>query len=477
MNKSTEAMTKKEVPTYGWGFRHVNALMLSLSVMICYALRVCVSLAIVSMTDSSKENSFDWSVQIQSVILSSFFWGYIVLQIPSGEMAARFGSKNLVLLCVGINSATSLIIPIGAYYGGWQLVCVCRVLQGLSQGCLYPAMHNLIGKWVPIEEKSSIGTFIYAGSRIGTALQLLVAGFISEYWGWPAIFYSTGLLGAIWTVVYMFIGSDSPHTSRLISDEERFYIQSSLGQLGEPKKFKTPWKSIWTCGPFLALVVCHCGEAWGFWTLATEMPLYMAKVLGVDIKSNGVITAIPYVAMFVVSFPFGYLSDLALRKNWLSLTASRKISNSVGYYGPALALLGLAYVPGGNVLAVIALLTLALALNSGGFTGYMLVHVDMAPNFAGQMMGITNFFANIMSITAPLVAGVLLKDETDLNDWRKVFFLSSAIFIFCNTIFVLFGTSERQTWNEVPARNEKTDVEGQKKVTNLPNDDKLTHAI
>ncbi|KAI5639151.1 major facilitator superfamily domain-containing protein [Phthorimaea operculella] len=450
-------------PTYGLGFRHVNALMLSLGMMICYAMRVFISIAIVSMTDPSNDNSFDWNVQIQSVILSSFFWGYVVLQIPSGEMAARFGGKILVTICVGINSATALILPIGSYYGGWQLVCACRVLQGLSQGFLFPSMHNLIGKWVPIEEKSSLGTFIYAGSQIGTALQLIVAGYISEYWGWPAIFYSTGTLGAVWTVVYMFIGSDSPYTSRLISDEERFYIQSSLGHLGEPKKIKTPWKSIWTSVPFLALVIAHCGQNWGFWTLMTEMPSYMDKVLGVDIKANGVMSAIPYMAMFLVSFPLGYLSDLALRKNWLSLTVSRKFSNSVGHYGPAIALLGLSYVPGGDVAAVVALLTVALALNAGHFTGYLLVHIDMSPNFAGQMMGITNFFANIMGIVAPLVAGVLLKDETDANDWRKVFFLSSAVYVFCNTIFVIFGTSKRQTWNEVSDRNENSDKEAQKK--------------
>lgn len=40
-----------------------------------------------------------------------------------------------------------------------------------------------------------------------------------------------------------------------------------------------------------------------------------------------------------------------------------------------------------------------------------LVHIDMAPNFAGTMMGITNCFANIVSIIAPLVAGLILQDE------------------------------------------------------------------
>lgn len=40
-----------------------------------------------------------------------------------------------------------------------------------------------------------------------------------------------------------------------------------------------------------------------------------------------------------------------------------------------------------------------------------MVHIDMAPNFAGTLMGITNFFANIISIISPLIAGLILEDE------------------------------------------------------------------
>ena len=70
---------------------------------------------------------------------------------------------------------------------------------------------------------------------LGTALQMVVSGFIAEYWGWPAIFYVNGALGAIWVVLYVFLGSDSPQKSKMIGDVERFYIQTSLDQVGEQK--------------------------------------------------------------------------------------------------------------------------------------------------------------------------------------------------------------------------------------------------
>ncbi|CAB3222748.1 unnamed protein product, partial [Arctia plantaginis] len=106
--------------------------------------------------------TFNWNIQTQSVILSSFFWGYIVLQLPAGELAARFGGSILITIVVGANAVISLLVPLSAYYGGWEALCACRVLQGLTQGFLFPTIHNLIGKWVPLEEKSRLGTIIYA---------------------------------------------------------------------------------------------------------------------------------------------------------------------------------------------------------------------------------------------------------------------------------------------------------------------------
>ncbi|XP_075977973.1 putative inorganic phosphate cotransporter [Anticarsia gemmatalis] len=429
------------------GVRHIQVCMLFLGAVIAYSMRVNMSMAIVAMTDPASDVHFDWSIQTQSIILSSYFWGYVMLQIPSGELANRFGGMILVVSCIAVNSVVSLLIPISAYYGGWQLVCACRVLQGLTQGFLYPSIHHLIAKWVPLEEKSSMGTIIYAGAQLGTALQLMSSGFIADYLGWPAIFYVNGILGSVWNVAYMFLGADSPQTSRMISEEERLYIQTSLGHIGGHKKLRTPWKSLWTSLPFISLIIASCGFNWGFWTLMTEIPTYMKQVMGVDIKSNGIISALPYLAMYLMSFPFGFATDYILKKKWLSITACRKWSNSIGHFGPAIALITLALVPVDIIMAIV-LLTVAVGINAGAYTGFLLVHLDMAPNFAATMMGITNSLSSLVSILAPLAAGALIQDETEPLEWRKVFFLSSGVYIACNLFYVIFGSSERQKWNE-----------------------------
>ncbi|CAB3221219.1 unnamed protein product [Arctia plantaginis] len=440
---------QENVRPTGLGVRHAQVALLFFGMLFAYSMRVNMSVAIVDMTNSQNNNThFDWQHSVQAIILSSFFWGYVVLQVPAGELATRFGGKVLFIISVSVNSLLSIVIPVAATYGGWQLVCICRVLQGLTQAFIYPGTHHLVSQWMPTEEKGLLATIIYAGGQIGIALQLIASGFIATSWGWQAIFYTNGGLGVIWTVIYIIYGADSPETSRLIKPEEVLYIQKSLGRVGQQKKYPTPWLKILTSLPFWAIIVAHCGQNWGFYTLMTEMPTYMAKVLNVNLKNNGILSSLPYLAMYLLSFVMGAMTDVIIRKNWLTVTNTRKLFNSIGLWGPAIALIGLSYAPEDNMTYAVVMLTLAVGINSGQFAGYLLVHIDLAPNFSANLMGITNFLANIISIISPLVCGFIVQDETEPHEWRKVFFVASGVYFFTNLFFILFGTSERQTWNE-----------------------------
>lgn len=55
-------------------------------------------------------------MQTQSIVLSSFFWGYIVLQIPAGELSARIGGKILIIFAITTNAVMSILTPFSAYY-------------------------------------------------------------------------------------------------------------------------------------------------------------------------------------------------------------------------------------------------------------------------------------------------------------------------------------------------------------------------
>ncbi|XP_044252508.1 putative inorganic phosphate cotransporter isoform X1 [Tribolium madens] len=442
----------------GWyGSRHTQVLLCFLLLAIAYAMRVNLSVAIVAMTDNSTTSNpdiptYDW--EDKSVVLSSFFWGYVVLQVFAGQFGKTYGPRWFLVVAMTINSIVCVLTPIVADKLGSKGVMGCRVVQGLFQGFIFPSVHNILGKWAPTPERSRIGTFVYSGSSFGTIIAMPITGLISASWvGWPVSFYVFGCFGLAWVGLWVFLGSNSPAEHGGISQEEKHYIEGTLGQQ-EHKVVPTPWKAIFTSWPMWAIIVANFGQNWGYSTLLTEIPNYMNKIMHFDMKSNSLLSAAPYLALWALSFVFGPISDYLINHKVLSRGSVRKIFNAIGTCGPALALVGLSFVPEDQTTLSVALLIVVVGINAAVFCGFQVNHIDLAPNHAGTLMGITNGSSNIFSIIAPLVVQVVVYDEADKALWRVVFIIAAAWYVASAIFYVFYASGEIQYWND--------DTEGKK---------------
>uniref|UniRef100_A0A224XGP8 Putative inorganic phosphate cotransporter n=1 Tax=Panstrongylus lignarius TaxID=156445 RepID=A0A224XGP8_9HEMI len=419
--------------------------------VIGYALRVNLSVGMVAMTSNDVNPDYpilNWTSSEKGTVSSTFFWGYMLTQIPAGILAGRYGPCKLLGVAMLICGFTTLLVPVAAIYGGFISVCACRVLQGLGQGFLYPCVNTHMSKWVIPQERGRLFSFAFGGTQFGTILMLLSGGLLAaSSGGWPSIYYVSGAFGVAWGVICLFFGADSPASHRTISEEEKEYIISNLvGSSSESKKMKIPWRSICTSIPMWALLLDHLAQNWGFWTLLTFMPTYIKGVLHFHIENNGFLSALPYLAMWLATITFAYLSDLINRKQLLSLNVSRKMWNSIAQYGAAISLLALAYT-NADAIGAVTLLTIAVGLNAGIYTGFLTNHLDLSPNFAGPLMGITNGLSNVTSICGPLIVGLIVTDESQVAQWQLVFLISALVFIAGNTLFVIFGSTDTQSWN------------------------------
>lgn len=74
------------------------------------------------------------------------------------------------------------------------------------------------------------------GAQFGTVISMPVSGYLAEHGfagGWPSIFYCFGVLGAIWSVAFLFLVDEDPETcSRINEDERKFIINSVWGTAG-----------------------------------------------------------------------------------------------------------------------------------------------------------------------------------------------------------------------------------------------------
>ncbi|XP_037942193.1 putative inorganic phosphate cotransporter, partial [Teleopsis dalmanni] len=440
-----------------FGMRHLQCLLLFNGLAVGYAMRVNLSVAIVAMTDENGEGIdftvYNWTEQIKSFLLSSFFWGYFITQIPGGQLAVKFGGKMVFFYSILISSVLAVLTPLCTQFGDWKLLFALRAIQGLSQGALFPSTHTILSKWAPEQERGILCTFCYAGTHFGSVIIFAISGFIAASpLGWPGIFYVSGALGFLWLAVWFILGADRPSDCKSISKEEQRLIEDSIAekQFETPvnQNLRTPWWKIFTSVPVLVLIVVHCAHNWGFWTLLTQIPTYMKFILNRDIKSNALLSTLPYLAVLLLCFVFCYVSNIFTKYRILKIGTNRKIFNTIGQWIPALTLIALGYVPSDQVNLAVAVLTITVGVNAASFLGFQVNHIDLSPNYAGILMGITNCAANIMSIIAPLVVGFVVSDETNPQQWRTIFYIAGGFYFIGNSLFIIFGKTRVQTWNE-----------------------------
>merc|ERR1719369_1997667 len=277
------------------------------------------------------------------------------------------------------------------------------------------------------------------------------SGYLCDLVSWESVFYVFGALGVVWFIAWSFLVFDGPDVHPRISEEEKAYIQSSLIECETDKPSSIPWVDILTSPAVWAITTTHVTQNFGYYVLLTELPSYMKNILHFDMKSNAVLSGVPYLVMWFVALGGSFTVDKLIGNETLSTVTARKIANSIATMGPALALLGAAFSGFSKTLTVVLLIT-AVGTNGFIYSGEQSAMLDIANNFAGTLMGIINALGNTMGFLAPMVTGIIINHHNNVTRWKHLFWIATAVYTFGNTIFVIFGTSVEQKWNRIQNR-------------------------
>ncbi|KAF0027708.1 hypothetical protein F2P81_020449 [Scophthalmus maximus] len=405
--------------------RYGLALLSSYGFFVVYSLRVNLSVAMVDMLNNTHQSSanhsgsacpahanparpkhnhtasvYDWDSETQGWILGSFFYGYILTQIPGGYLAGRYGPKWLMGFGILGTVVFTLLTPVAADLGASYLIAV-RVLEGVGEGVTFPAMYTMWAAWAPPLERSRLLTISYIGAQLGTVISLPLSGEICFYLDWTYIFYVFGAVGVVWFVFWALFVFDSPNTHPRISERERLYITSSLKNELSTSAGYIPWRAIVTSGPLWAIVVAHFSYNWTFYTLLTLLPTYMNDILGFSIQQNGILSALPYLGCAVFAVVSGQVADYLRETCQVPTVTVRKCFSLVGK--------------------------------------------ETQPGYAGILLGITNTFATIPGMVGPVIARALTQNNT-IEEWQTVFYIAAAINLLGALFYAAFGRGTVQPW-------------------------------
>ncbi|XP_039754043.1 putative inorganic phosphate cotransporter isoform X1 [Pararge aegeria] len=465
--------------------RYVFAIMALLAVANAYTMRVCLNLAITQMVkktaavegdanwdpDACPDPSivtngtmklsdyflrqtgpvlFQWSEATQGLILSSFYYGYVITHIPGGMLAERYGGKWVLGGGLLSTAVCTFITPYAVKNGGATALFILRVIEGFGEGPTMPALMAMVSKWAPRSERARMGAIVFGGAQIGNIAGSYFSGLIMHAGTWENVFYMFGGFGLAWFAFWCVLCYSTPNTHPYISDNEKRFLNENVQALihSEAQKLDpVPWKALLRSVPLWCLIIAGIGHDWGYFTMVTDLPKYMTDVLKFNIKSAGLLSAIPYVAMWIASFFFGLVCDFCIKRNYHSIQNARKIYTSIAATGPGICIILASYSGCDTTLAVFWFIA-AMTLMGAYYSGMKINALDITPNYAGTTTAMVNGIAAISGIITPYLIGLLTPNST-LKEWRVAFWVCLAVLVFTNIVYLIFAKGEQLWWDDV----------------------------
>ncbi|XP_037700190.1 sodium-dependent phosphate transport protein 1 isoform X2 [Choloepus didactylus] len=392
-----------------------------------------------------KNPVYDWSPEIQGIILSSILYGAALTPVPIGYLSGIYSVKKMVGSTLFLSSLFSLFIPLAADLGE-ATVIVCRVVQGIAQGVVLTAQHAIWVKWAPLLEQGRLTSISLSGCLLGPFIVLLVTGFICQSLGWPMVYYIFGACGCALALIWFIVAYDDPKDHPCMSIREKEYIASSVVQEFSSSGLSLPFKAMLKSRPLWVISLSHFAFFWTNTILIVYIPTFINSVFHVNVEENGLLSALPYLFAWIFGILSGLMADFIQSRNILSLLAIRKLFNTLGLLLPAFFSLCLLYLSSSFHIVIIFLI-LTNATGSFSLNGMFLNPLDIAPRYYSFLKGVTSLIGMIGGLIASTLTGIII-DQDPESSWFKIFFLMSGMNVVGVIFYLIFAEAEIQDWAE-----------------------------
>lgn len=142
---------------------------------------------------------------ISAVVTGYAIANAVVLPI-SAWAADKIGRRKYYLGCISLFTLTSFACGISP---NLQTLVICRILQGLAGGALLPTSQELIFNQFPKEKSGYAGAIFGLSIIIGPTLGPVLGGYLSDNFGWRAVFNINIPLGILAVLIGLIVITDN----------------------------------------------------------------------------------------------------------------------------------------------------------------------------------------------------------------------------------------------------------------------------
>ena len=348
------------------------------------------------------QNEYHFTLIQMSYLLTSFSWTYALLQVPSGWLAEKFGPRRMLFWA---NMFWSLLTALTAVAKGFSSFVVIRALLGVGQSADWPSSVLALKRWFPRAERAKANSILLGALYLGPIAAAPLTTLVILHFGWRAAFYGFGLIGVLIGVAWWFGYRDDPAEHPMMQKAEaRFIAADQAEDPATPAKgaFLTGLGSVqfWAVGLqyFFLLMIQSFYTTW--------LPTYLVRERNFSLASMGFYASLPWVALFIMVFVTGALSDRILRVTG-SVWAARVPVAIAGFAISALALIAASRTSE----IWLMLLLLCISLGAVGLTQVSIWSAtqDLGGSATGIVSGWTNFWGNAAGVVGPVLTAYLVQ--------------------------------------------------------------------
>jgi len=364
--------------------------------MVAYLDRMVMSVALTSIGDD-----LHLSPASLGIVLSAFFAGYALMQIPGGYLADKFGSKRVMVVSL---IAWSLFTVFTGFAWSLTSLLIIRFLFGVGESGFPAASSKAIAEYFPKAERAKAQSTMLSSNAFGAALAPLFAAPMMLVLGWRNMFMVIGLAGIVLVAVYSIILKKPKQKT-----DDSNQIKNKEISMKDLLRNSTMWK----------LVIAWFGLDVVIWGFASWLPSYLLKVRELDLLQAGFVSSLPFFAGGIAMVLGGWVVDKYFvgREKYFAIVVT--VLGALFLY--------LMFKTPSLQLAVTYQIISAFFLYAG-FAGIWSLPLKFLPTAVmGSAAGMINFGGQLAGFVSPMIMGFLITAFNGSYDAAFYFLLLSSV--------------------------------------------------
>ena len=341
------------------------------------------------------------SASIAGMAAGIFFIGYLFLQVPGGEFAAKRSGKKFISYTILFWALISVLT--GFIHNSAQLL-IARFMLGVAEGGMLPVVLTMVSNWFPNEERGRANAIVILFVPVAAIITGPLSGYIISISDWRWLFIAEGIVSLLVLIPWLVLVSDRPSTAKWLSSEEKNFIVERLQDERESLSKNSvkqaslkdilPNKTMWK---LIGLNFCYQSGIYGF---GMWLPTLLKNLTHSGMNQIGWLSVLPYVGCAIGMLAISNISDR---------TGRRKIFVVVPLLGFAVCLLLSVKVQEYIWLSYAFLVGCGFFLQAAAGVFWTIPPRLFSPEVAGGARGAINALGNLGGFVGPYAVGLLVQ--------------------------------------------------------------------